>query len=96
MLKLQQKILLFGRLSKTLKKLVAILATLTLAIEACKKACTSSAIENNLLFAFNVFLLKCALCIYYQFYFKNDQAKVQALLAFNGEINTIAPVYAAN
>lgn len=47
-------------------------------------------------FAEDSFLLKHILCIYYLLCFKKNQAKIQALLNFNTEINTMTPAYMAN
>lgn len=68
-----------------------ILAIFIPTINAYKKAYTLSSAENGFLFP-----LKCAPYIYYPRRFKKDQAKIQALLNFDGKINTIAPTYIAS
>lgn len=66
-----------------------------LTIETCEKAYISSAIKNSLLllFAFNIFLFKYILCIYYLLYFRKDQVKIQALIDFGSKFNAMISVY---
>lgn len=98
MLKLSKIRASYWQLSKTFKKLAAILANSMLITESCKIDYTFFAPKNSslLLLMLNISLLKYALCIYYLFYFKKNWAKVQVLLYYGSEVNIIAPVYAAS
>lgn len=65
-------------------------------IEASIKAdfIITSSFEALVLDTF-ILLLKYILCIYYLIRFKKEQAKIQALLNFNSEVNIISLVYVA-
>lgn len=67
-----------------------VLATSTLMIKACKDAQVVAPV-----FAIDNFTLpfEWILCIYYPVQFKKDQAKVQALINFDNEVNTMNLTY---
>lgn len=81
-----------------LQKLFSVLAIFTLMIKICKEVYISFATKNSfsLPFAFNIFLFKRILYIYYPLRFKKDQINIQALINSNNEINAMTLVYAAN
>lgn len=81
-------------MSKIFKKLAVFLTIFLSTIEACKENYTPSAIENNLFFSFNIFLLKYIPCFYYLVQFKKNLVKFQTLLNFSNKVNAIIPAYA--
>lgn len=89
MLELYQKGLLFECLPRIFKKLVLVLATSILTIEASKKVYTPPTAKNTP-------PLKYVLCIHQFIQFKKGQVKVQALLNFGNKINVMTSAYVAS